>query len=135
MKKVFLDTNIWIDYFLGREPFVDDADCILLQEKLQFFVSSLSLATIHYILRRSLGNEASKAKISSIMDLAEILPTEKRDVNDALLSSFSDFEDALQNFTAKNNGVDVIITRNVKDFHNSSMEVLSPKEFIEKYLR
>lgn len=26
MKKVFLDTNIWIDYFQGRTPFVDDAE-------------------------------------------------------------------------------------------------------------
>ena len=135
MKKVFLDTNIWIDYFQGRTPFVDDAEQILLQEDLCFFVSSLSLSTIHYILRRSLGNSESIKKISLIMDIAEILPTSKADVKDALNSSFSDFEDALQNYTALNNDVDVIITRNPKDFRSSSLEVLEPKEFIDKFIK
>lgn len=135
MKKVFLDTNIWIDYFQGRTPFTDDAEQILLQEDLCFFVSSLSLSTIHYILRRSLGNAESIKKISLIMDIAEILPTSKADVKDALNSSFSDFEDALQNYTALNNDVDVIITRNPKDFRSSSLDVFEPKEFIDKFIK
>jgi len=50
----------------------------------------------------------------------------------ALNSEVSDFEDALENYTAENSGdVDFIITRNIKDYKNSKLKVLSPDKFIE----
>ncbi|WP_052311264.1 hypothetical protein [Bernardetia litoralis] len=53
-------------------------------------------------------------------------------INAALDSDFKDFEDALQNFSAENNtDISVIITRNEKDFKNSSLLVQSPQEFLE----
>jgi len=50
----------------------------------------------------------------------------------ALNSDFKDFEDALQNFAAiNNNSVEIIITRNVKDFKKSKLAVLTPKNYIK----
>ena len=52
-------------------------------------------------------------------------------VQSALTSEFKDFEDALKNFSAINDGtIDVIITRNIKDFKHSDIGVLTPENFL-----
>jgi hypothetical protein len=52
----------------------------------------------------------------------------------ATLSRFKDFEDGLQYFAAKDiKGLDFIITRDIKGFHESQIPVLQPKEFLELY--
>jgi hypothetical protein len=43
-----------------------------------------------------------------------------------------DFEDAVQTETAKQNDINVMITRNKKDFRNSILDIYSPDEFINK---
>jgi hypothetical protein len=45
--------------------------------------------------------------------------------------TFSDFEDGLQYFSAIENGQDLIITRNLKDFKHSKLPVMTAKQFIE----
>jgi hypothetical protein len=53
-------------------------------------------------------------------------------VIDALNSKFKDFEDALQNYTAQNNGIiTIILTRNSKDFKNSKLAVISPEMYLK----
>lgn len=53
-------------------------------------------------------------------------------VDDALASCFSDYEDALQYYSALTRNVDVIITRNTRDFVHASIPVLTPDEFLTK---
>jgi hypothetical protein len=47
--------------------------------------------------------------------------------------TFTDFEDGLQYFTAIENGQDLIITRNLKDFENSKLPTMTAKQFIESF--
>ncbi len=50
----------------------------------------------------------------------------------ALNSTFTDFEDALQNFSAiKAKNIHVIITRNPKDYKQSVIAVFTPDMFIK----
>jgi predicted nucleic acid-binding protein len=44
--------------------------------------------------------------------------------------SFSDFEDALQYFTALENGNQVIITRNLKDFKSATLPAQTARQFL-----
>jgi hypothetical protein len=48
----------------------------------------------------------------------------------AVQSMFTDFEDALQNFSAEETKIDIITTRNIKDFRHSAMAVLTRRELI-----
>ena len=50
----------------------------------------------------------------------------------SLASEFSDFEDAIQYYTAIENGIEIIITRNKKDFRHSTLPVLSAREYLNK---
>ena len=53
-------------------------------------------------------------------------------VLDALNSEFKDFEDALQNFSAAQNGkINIILTRNIKDFKKSDLAILTPETYLK----
>ena len=56
MKKVFIDTNVVLDYYLDREGFSDDAEAILAygyNQGCSLYVSSLTCANMAYIAKRS----------------------------------------------------------------------------------
>jgi hypothetical protein len=60
-----------------------------------------------------------------------VLLMDKDIVIQALSSGFKDFEDALQNFAAIKSGeIDVILTRNIKDYKKSNIGVLTPESYL-----
>lgn len=68
--------------------------------------------------------------LGGLCQLVEVLPTDDRTIVGAISSGFSDFEDAVQYYTALSFQVDIIITRNVKDYICSSIPVMTPTEFL-----
>lgn len=57
---------------------------------------------------------------------------DKNAVLNALNSEFKDFEDALQNFSAIENGhIKIILTRNIKDFKKSELAILTPETYLK----
>ncbi len=116
MKRVFIDTNIMLDFLGERHPFYDPIAKIATlsdNDKLKMVVSPISFATVNYLL-----SKYENPKIAT-------------DVEKALNSSFSDFEDALQYFSAIESNCDIIITRKAKDFRQSLLPVMSAYEFLE----
>lgn len=56
----------------------------------------------------------------------------KNVILNALNSDFKDFKDALQNFLATENGkINIILTRNLKDFKKSSFSVMTPETYLK----
>jgi hypothetical protein len=51
----------------------------------------------------------------------------------ALDSDITDFEDALQHYSALRNQCSCIITRNIKDYKKSVITIYSPLEFVSLY--
>jgi predicted nucleic acid-binding protein len=49
-----------------------------------------------------------------------------------LNSDFGDFEDAIQYYCAIENGIKVLITRNLKDFKHARIPVLTAEEFVKQ---
>lgn len=52
------------------------------------------------------------------------------DVNAAIASNMTDFEDALVSAIAARCRMDYIITRNTRDFRESPVKALTPQEFL-----
>ena len=73
----------------------------------------------------------TKERIQDLLELITILDVTNKDIQDAIRSEWKDFEDSLQYIVALHNSVDAIITRNTKDFSESSIPIYSPKEFPE----
>ena len=131
---VFLDTNIVIDLLDKREPFYIDAVklfTLAYQKKITLFVSPMTYATASYLLRKH-GKEGMRKLLNNFRQLSQITTADERVVDAALASSFDDYEDVLQYYSALTRNVDVIVTRNKKDFTSASIPVLSPAELLKQ---
>lgn len=99
---------------------------------MKLFISALTFANTHYLLLRHLSeNEARKVMIKFKL-LVKILPLEDKILELALASDFRDFEDAIRYYTALENKLNIIITRNKKDFKTSRIPVLTAKEYLNR---
>ena len=134
MENVFIDTDVIVDFLTDRKPFsLESAKIFSLidQKKIKGCVSSLSFSNLYYVLRK-FGTH--KKVISSLQDLSELVDILKVDsdiVKSALASDFKDFEDSIQYFAAQEHkNVDCIITRNIKDYKDSSLPVMTPETFL-----
>lgn len=131
MKKVFLDTNIIADLFLKREPFCDNSLKLFalgFRKKITLYVSSLSYATLAYLCRK-MKKEDRVLLFEKLRSLTETTTVDSQTVDKALVSDFSDLEDALQYYSAVSAKVDVVLTRNKKDFVEANVPVMTPDEF------
>ena len=132
--KVFLDTNIVIDLLDKREPFYIDAVklfTLAYKKEITLFVSPMTYATASYLLRKH-GKEGMRKLLGNFRQLSQITTADEKVVDAALASSFEDYEDALQYYSALTRNVDVIVTRNKKDFTSANIPILLPKELLEQ---
>jgi len=133
--KVLVDTDVVIDFITKRDPFaVEAAQLFNLADKnqVELYVSSLCLNNIYYLLRKVAGHKKTISIIKQLLEIADVLAVDKQVVLKALHSKFSDFEDALQNFAAVENGdIGIIVTRNLKDYKQSKLMVMTAGSFNE----
>ena len=133
MDTLFLDTNVVIDILGEREDFYDAiAKIVSLADKgkIKLTVSALTYATAFYILSRFEAKEIVKEKIRKFKTIAKTADLTDKIIDKGLASKFTDFEDALQYFSALKTGSSIIITRNEKDFKSSEIPVFSPNEYL-----
>ena len=133
MTKIFLDTNVVLDFILKRDDFAEDAAMIFdlgERKKLKLTLSSLSVNNVDYIVSKIESKKKSRQIIIKLLSLVEILTVNETTIKKAAMSEFKDFEDAIQNFCAEDEGLNHIITRNLKDYKKSNLSVLTPKEFL-----
>lgn len=135
MQRVLIDTDVILDFFFDRKPFSDNAAQILTlceSNIITGFITSVIISNVYYLLRQTAPHEKVVEKLIQLIAITEILTTDKTVIVKALNSNFKDFEDALQNFSAELSGeIDLIITRNTKDYKNSSLGVLTPENYLK----
>jgi predicted nucleic acid-binding protein len=135
MKRIFLDTNILIDLLSRRIPFYEEAALLFSmadKKQIELFVSSLTIANTSYVLLRQMDPSKAKSVLGKLRLILGILPLDDKIIGLTLNDdTFQDFEDGLQYFTALENGMDLILSRNLKDFRNSRLPVLTARQFIE----
>jgi predicted nucleic acid-binding protein len=133
MKKLFIDTNIVLDLLAQRGSFYWHSAILFSladKEKLKIYVSALTIANTSYILSKHMPASEVKEILRKLNIVVNVLPLDYKIIELALNDkSFVDFEDSLQYFTAIENGIDIIITRNLKDFVNSKIPVMSAEEY------
>ena len=134
MIKLFLDTNIIIDYLFDRRPFsLHATDIFRLSNKkiISLNTSTHSFATTHYVMKKLMPQKELTSALIELQNHIHLLPVTEKVIQNALKSSHQDFEDAIQIFTALTANIDYIITRNVKDFKKSPIEVNTPDQFLQ----
>ena len=132
--KIMIDTNVILDVLLKREPFFQASYEVLKRsalEQIEGFISATAATDIFYLLRRALkDNQAAKDSLEKLLQLVGFADALGEDVYAAIASNMADFEDALVSAIAERSHMDYIVTRNTKDFRESSIKALTPQEFI-----
>lgn len=135
--KVFIDSDIVLDLLAQRDPYFEHAAklfTLIDQGEIQAFTSPLIFANTHYILKKLKSNEFALQNLRKLKTLLNILPIDEKVIEQSLNSEFKDFEDAIQYYTAVNNGIKVIITRNVVDYKASKITISTSEQFIKVWL-
>ncbi len=131
---VFADTNIILDWLGKREPFHPFAEAVFVLaelQKIELQISSLSMMTTEYVLRKQLGASNTRKALALIMTICCICPTGPREIALALASDMPDFEDAVQYQTALSHGAGVLLTRNLRDFGRASIPVMTAETYVK----
>jgi predicted nucleic acid-binding protein len=135
MTDLFIDTNVIIDFLIDRKPHSREAAIIFTlieQKKIKGFASSLTFSNLYYVLRKIESHNNVKSKLESLSQIVGILKVEERTIKEALASDFPDFEDSIQYFSAiDSKKIDVIITRNTRDYKKSDIPVMTPGDYLK----
>lgn len=147
--KVFLDTNIFIEFFEQRAQFhiVGKILDAIEDGKIDAFISTGSIYTMTYLLTQGLKRnnihrpeqtEKLRETLYGVTSLCKVIDISHQSIIHAIDDrSFTDLEDSYQYQCAKQNGCSHLITINIRDYKNakdSMVEVISPADFINKYL-
>lgn len=133
--KIFIDSDVVIDFFTDREPHVNPASELFdLNEKgeVELYLSAVSINNIYYIIRKFLGHKQALTIIEDLTEMTEVIGTTKKEIIQALKNDFKDFEDSIQYSSALTiKGIKAIITRNVKDYKTSEIAVMTPLHYLK----
>ncbi|HMK06876.1 MAG TPA: PIN domain-containing protein [Flavobacterium sp.] len=133
MTKVFADTDICLDLLTGRKPHNAAAErlfSLAAYRKINICVSAVTFSNIDYILKSQYKRSDSRKIIGTFKTLVSVLAVDNKIIDLAISSDFSDFEDAIQYNTAIENNIRIIVTRNLKDYKKSLIQVMNPETFL-----
>lgn len=137
MMKVFLDTNVIIDFVDNRVKRAYAKQILELGEQgeVSLFVSYLTIANMAYILRHRSKKEMYE-KLRQTRELFTVVAPTIRDLDYALTHEVKDFEDMLQYLCALDADCDIIVTNNPKDYREfSQLPFFTSEEFVYNYLK
>ena len=134
--RILVDTNIVMDILLKREPRFEasyGAIRYAIEQGCECFISAATVADIFYLIQRELKNvDEARKSIERMLTLFEIADVQDTDIRSAPSSSMHDFEAAVVHAIAVRYRADMILTRNTKDFTETSMPIYTPGEFMER---
>lgn len=124
-----------MDFFFDRKPYAEYSAEILnlcADKKIKGYTIPVIITNVYYLLRKTAKHNIVIEKIKLLLTIIDVIKMDKNAVLNALNSEFKDFEDALQNFSAIENGeIKIILTRNLKDFKKSELAVFTPETYLK----
>lgn len=136
--KIFLDANIIVD-FLDKPSYENQTAKEIIRivrlSKMPVFISPTTFAITYYIFtKRNRQTKNIKENLIEFFSEFTFTAEDQKVMQKVFSSDFNDLEDALQYYSAKEAGTEIIITKNKKDFLTATeIMILHPLEFIEKY--
>ena len=133
--RVLIDTNVILDVLLKRSPFYEAAIEVLklsVREDIQEFVSASAITDIYYIAYKNMRDKAVvRELVKKLLLIVSVAGVSEEEIQKALEMGWKDFEDSVQYSVALLNEMNGLITRNVKDYSSSEIQVWEPNQFLE----
>ena len=134
--KILIDTCVILDALQKREPFWEDASKIFLaaaNEEYQGVITAKALTDIYYLTHRSTHDKKKTRDILlRLLELFLVEDTLAEDCKKAFFSETADYEDAVMIETAKRIRADAIVTRNLRDYKETTIPVMEPERFLRE---
>lgn len=149
MMKVFLDTNVFLEYFEQRRECQAVGQLLSAVEdgKVKAVVSAGCIYTLTYLIRMELKRKdihrpEQTLRLRTMLNTVTSMVTvgglsHKRIIKGINDTAFDDVEDSFQYQCGLQAKCDALVTINLRDYNNvdtSKMVIMSPTEFVEKYL-
>lgn len=135
--KVMIDTNIFLDLLLDRQPFADNSAKVLElceSRRIDGYIPASCVTDIFYITRKySHSSETAYKAVGKVLEIAKVGSVTNSDVLTAYERHAPDFEDCLLAVCAKSMKCSCVVTRNKQDFEEMEIEALMPEELLEKF--
>lgn len=132
---ILVDTNIILDLFMNREPYVEAARIIMTkcaEREVTGYLAAHSIPNLFFILRKQYSQKERRSLIRNLCDVFSIADLNAEKIISAVENErFSDFEDCLQEECAVAELADYIVTRNPDDYKLSRVRVIEPNEFVK----
>lgn len=136
--KVFLDTNIIIDYFDSQREHYLPATILFdlaLKSKLELIVCAQSFITAFYVLGKYYPKEELYSSMRSVYKLCGVSPVDASIIEQALATENVDFEDTVQYLSSAVAEADLIITRDEHGFKDFPIRHISAEQFFDEYFQ
>ena len=136
--KVFLDTNIIIDFFDSeREHFRSAAILFDMAKKgkLGLIVCAQSFINAYYVVGKHYPKKDVIASMRELYKLCSVSPIDASIIEQALVQESIDFEDTVQYFSSATADADIIITRDRHGFNDFPIQHVSAEQFLDEYIQ
>ena len=133
MKRVLFDSDVLLDVLGKREPHFQasvQALNTVKTGKTQGYISGHAVTNIYYILSKQNGRESSRKLVISLLENLQVARVTDAIIRQALTSPMKDFEDAVTSAVAESEKLEIIITRNLRDFAASPVPAMLPADFL-----
>ena len=133
---VLVDTNVLLDVMAKRQPFYPaSAKIWALAEsgRIAARISAISFNNTYYVVERLSDTRKAREAVQLLRDEFETVALTPQIVNQAIDSEISDFEDAIQFYSAIHASASVLITRNCDDFPKDVLGIQTPDEFLAAF--
>ena len=131
---VLIDTNVALDYFLKREGFAENAKRVfheIISGDINGCLSSSVVTDLYFSVSKRQNAHIARGVVEEVYRYLTILTVSEETIGEALALPMDDFEDAVQAAAAQDFGIDIVVTRDKTGFHDSTLRVYSPEEFLE----
>ena len=132
-KRIFLDTNVILDYLLEREPFYYDALKLWAaceEGTVEGYVSALTVNNVHDIAHRLKSETTAMIAVRGILSVFNVVPLDKELMKLAADFHDRDYEDDIQLQSAIRSGCTHLFTRDPTHFHTKALAIVPPSSFL-----
>jgi predicted nucleic acid-binding protein len=131
--RILVDLNVIVDVMQNRPPFYEDSASVVdavVREEVMGWLAAHSMTTLFYIISHTHNRETAVQAITGLLESFAITKLDDAVIREALSLGWRDFEDAVQIAAACAEGIDYLITRNIKDFQSGPVPVMQPAAFL-----
>ena len=130
-----IDGNIILDVLQRREPHIEASSKIWKlceTDQVEGFISALTFADLVYVMRKELTPDRIHEVLKKLTLIFHFTDLSIADMTEAAEMKWNDYEDAVQTATARRIRADCIITRNIRDYLQSTVPAYTPAEFLQR---